>query len=286
MHVIVIFGILLLIIFRIIGLLISIEFFHDFKELKFKILIIGWSVWIISGCSALLVGLYENQPIREVFLLINGISTSFAILFVLLGLYSYFQEISKKSITIFSVISLVLPLITFFMRLFAYPNFFDLTSGIVFIFVFVYSFLPLKKLEVFKKDLSIKSYYWYLIFIISVYVFIVFYVVIILQGYSFGFYSNEFNIPMFLNYLFGIMNNIIMLIYSIHLEYDISRVQKYELRDKYSHDLGNLIQVIYSATDLTNVDGDLTKDKAENLEIIQKKCEEAAKIIKEIKTLK
>ena len=47
--------------------------------------------------------------------------------------------------------------------------------------------------------------------------------------------------------------------------------------------MGNLIQVIYSATDLTNVNGDLTKDKTENLEIIQKKCEEAAKLIKEIK---
>ena len=88
---------------------------------------------------------------------------------------------------------------------------------------------------------------------------------------------------MFINYFLGILITIIILIHSIHLEYDISKIQKYKLRDKYSHDLGNLIQVIYSATDLTNVNGDLTKDKTENLEIIQKKCEEAAKLIKEIK---
>jgi len=91
---------------------------------------------------------------------------------------------------------------------------------------------------------------------------------------------------MFINYFVGIINAIFILIYSIHLEYDILRNQKYRLRDKYSHDLGNLIQVIYSATDLTDVNDDLSKEKAENLELIQKKCEEAAKLIKEIKKIK
>jgi hypothetical protein len=67
------------------------------------------------------------------------------------------------------------------------------------------------------------------------------------------------------------------------LEYDISRTQKYNLRDKYSHDLGNLVQVIYSAAILTNVEEDLKKEKADNLNLIQKKCEEAAKLIKDIK---
>ena len=152
--------------------------------------------------------------------------------------------------------------------------------------MFIYSFLPLKKLEVFKKDLSIKSFYWYLIFVFVIYVFIIFYVISLLQGYSFGFYSDEFSVQMFINYFIGIIINIIILIYSIHLEYDISKIQKYNLRDKYSHDLGNLVQVIYSAAILTNVDEDLNKEKTENLELIQKKCEEAAKLIKDIKKIR
>jgi len=284
MHVIVIFGIFLLIILRAIGLIISFEFLRDLKDSKFKILIIGWLIWIIAGLSALLIGIFENQLLGEVFLLINNISTSIAILYVLMGLYSYFKVISRKTIAIFSLFSIIVPLINFLVKMF-FINL-NFSSGVLFIVVFIYSFLPLKKLEVFKKDLSIKSFYWYLIFVFVIYVFIIFYVISLLQGYSFGFYSDEFSVQMFINYFIGIIINIIILIYSIHLEYDISKIQKYNLRDKYSHDLGNLVQVIYSAAILTNVDEDLNKEKTENLELIQKKCEEAAKLIKDIKKIR
>jgi amino acid permease len=166
-----------------------------------------------------------------------------------------------------------------------YSDVFNFSSGILFILVFIYSFLLLRKIKVFKKDLSIKLFYWYLIFIFTIYAFIIFYVISLLQGYSFGFYSDDFSIPMFINYFLGIISNIVILIYTIHLEYDISKIQKYNLRDKYSHDLGNIIQVISSAAILTNVDEDLNNQKTENLEIIQKKCEEAAKLIKDIKKI-
>jgi hypothetical protein len=278
LHIIAIFGVLSLILLRIIGLIISIEFYSELKGSKFKILIIGWSIWIIAGLSALLAGIFENILLSEISGLINNISTSIAILFVLMGLYSYFQTISKRTIAFFTTISIILPFFTFFMSMISI--FFDFTSGIIFIFVFIYSFLPLKKKDVFKKELSIKSFYWYLFFVFTVYIVIIFYVIILFQGYSYGFYSE---IQLFINYFLGILNSIILLIYSIHLEYDISRVQKYKLRDKYSHDLGNLIQVIYSATDLTTADDELSKEKAENLDLIQKKCEEAAQLIKDIK---
>jgi hypothetical protein len=278
LHIIAIFGVLSLILLRIIGLIISIEFYHELKHSKFKILIIGWFIWIVAGLSALIVGIFENTLLSEISGLINDISTSMAILFVFMGLYSYFQAISKRTLAFFTILSIVLPFFTLFMRIISI--FFDFTSGIIFIIVFVYSFLPLKKKDVFKKELSMKSFYWYLFFVCTVYVVIIYYIIILFQGYFYGFYSE---IQLFINYFLGILNVIILLIYSIHLEYDISRVQKYKLRDKYSHDLGNIIQVIYSATDLTTTYDDLSKEKAENLELIQKKCEEAAKLIKDIK---
>ena len=284
MHVIVIFGILILITLRIIGLIISFEFLRELNESKFKILIVGWSIWIIAGFSALFTGLFENHVLSIVFSLINEITTSLSILYVLMGLFSYFRVISRKTIAIFTILSVILPLTSFILRIISIS--FNFSSGIIFIVVFFYSFLPLRKINVFKKDLSIKSFYWYLIFVFTVYVIIVIFIIILLQGYTFGFYYDEFSILMFINYFVGIINAIFILIYSIHLEYDILRNQKYRLRDKYSHDLGNLIQVIYSATDLTDVNDDLSKEKAENLELIQKKCEEAAKLIKEIKKIK
>ena len=283
MHEIAFFGIFLLISLRIFGLIIAIEFLRDLKESKFKSIIFGWFSWIIAGFSALFSGFSENQLFSDIFLLINGITSSIAILFVMKGLFSYFQEMSRKMLSILSIIFISIPLFAFFLGL--YQVAFNLSSVFLFLIVVVYSIIPLKERKIFKNKISIKSYYWYLIVLLAIYSLTISYVIFIFQGYSFGFYSGEFSIPMFINYLLGNILTIDIIIYSIHLEYDISRIQKFKLRDKYSHDLGNLIQVIYSATDLTNLNDDLNKEKAENLDLIKKKCEEAAKLIKDIKKI-
>ncbi len=281
MHVIAIFGILLLISLRVVGLIIAIEFLRDLKESKFKILIIGWFIWILAGCSALLSGVYENQLFSDIFLLINGITTSIAGLFVMMGLFSYFQELPGKILAILSILFISVPLISFLLGFYNIAS--NLSSMFLFLIIVVFSIVPLRRKETFKNNISIKSYYWYLIVLLAFYSLTISYVIFIFQGYSFGFYSDEFSIPMFVNYFLGNASTIALIIYSIHIEYDISKIQKFKLTDKYSHDLGNLIQVISSAAILTNVNKDLKKEKVENLDLIQKKCEEAAKLIKDIR---
>ena len=137
--------------------------------------------------------------------------------------------------------------------------------------------------KTFKNNSSIKSYYWYLVVILAFYLMTISDLIFALLGYSFSFYSEVFSISMFSNLFLGNITTIVTIIYFIHIRYDISNIQKYKLRDKYSHDLGNIIQVIYSAAMLTNVDEDLDKEKAETLKIIQEKCDEAIKLIKDIK---
>ena len=104
MHVIALFGIILLIFWRIFGLIISIEFLRDLKESKFKILVFGWFIWILAGCSALLSDVFENQLLTDIFLLINGITVSIALLFVMMGLFSYFRELSGKILALLCII--------------------------------------------------------------------------------------------------------------------------------------------------------------------------------------
>jgi len=281
MHVITQFGILLLISLRVFGLIIAIEFLHDLKESKFKILIIGWIIWILAGCSALLSGIFETQLLIDIFLLINGIFMSIALLFVMIGLFSYFRDLSGKTLVLLCIAFISIPLFAFLLRLYSIT--FNFLSIFPFLIVVVYGTLPLKKRKIFKNKISIKSYYWYLIVLLIIYVYFITYAIFAFQGYSFGFYSDEFSISLFVNYFLGNICTIALIIYSIHLEYDISKIQKFKLSDKYSHDLGNIIQVISSAAILTNVDEDLNKEKAENLDLIQKKCEEAAKLIKKIR---
>ena len=281
MHVIAIFGILLLISLRIVGLIIAIEFLCDLKESKFKILIIGWFIWIIAGFSALHLGIIENQLLSDILLLINGITTSIALLFVMMGLFSYFRELPQKTLIILSIIFVSVPFFAFLLGFYSLA--FNLTSLFLFLILAFYGIIPLKEKNIFKNKISIKSYYWYLIVLLTFYSMTLSLVISLFQGYSFGFYANEFSVPMFVNYFLGNVSTIALIIYSIHLEYDISKIQKFKLSDKYSHDLGNLIQVISSAAILTNVDEDLSKEKVENLDLIQKKCEEAAELIKDIR---
>jgi hypothetical protein len=281
MHVVAIFGIVLLIILRLIGLLVSIEFKLEFKGNKYIVLIIGWFFWIIAGISALSAGYIEIPLFSDLFLLMNGISSTLAMLFILIGLHSYFRKVKVKSLIALSTIFTMIPLIAFFL------GFYPISLNISFIFLFFvilfYAFLPFGRLEVFRTKLTPKSLFWYLMLVIVITMTVISYVIFVFQGHSYGFYSDDFSIAMFINYFLGNISTLVILIYSIHLEYDISKIQKYELRDRYSHDLGNIIQVIYSATDLTKESDDLNKDNSENLELIQKKCEEAAKLIKDIK---
>jgi len=281
MHVIALFGIILLIFWRIFGLIISIEFLRDLKESKFKILVFGWFIWILAGCSALLSDVFENQLLTDIFLLINGITVSIALLFVMMGLFSYFRELSGKILALLCIIFISIPLFAFLLGFYSIA--FNLSSVFLFLIVVVYGIIPLKERNTFKNKISMKSYYWYLIVLLTIYFYFLSYVIFVFQGYSFGFYSDEFSIPMFVNYFLGNASTIALIIYSIHLEYDISKIQKNKLIDKYSHDLGNLIQVISSAATLTHVNEDLNKEKAENLDLIQKKCEEAAELIKDIR---
>jgi len=281
MHVVALFGIILLIFWRIFGLIISIEFLRDLKESKFKILVFGWFIWILAGCSALLSDVFENQLLTDIFLLINGITVSIALLFVMMGLFSYFRELSGKILALLCIIFISIPLFAFLLGFYSIA--FNLSSVFLFLIVVVYGIIPLKERNTFKNKISMKSYYWYLIVLLIIYFYFLSYVIFVFQGYSFGFYSDEFSIPMFVNYFLGNASTIALIIYSIHLEYDISKIQKNKLIDKYSHDLGNLIQVISSAATLTHVNEDLNKEKAENLDLIQKKCEEAAELIKDIR---
>ena len=167
MHVIAIFGILLLISLRIVGLIIAIEFLCDLKESKFKILIIGWFIWIIAGFSALLLGIIENPLLSAILLLINGITTSIALLFVMMGLFSYFRELPQKTLIILSIIFVSVPFFAFLLGFYSLA--FNLTSLFLFLILAFYGIIPLKEKNIFKNKISIKSYYWYLIVLLTFY---------------------------------------------------------------------------------------------------------------------
>ncbi|MGV9142009.1 MAG: hypothetical protein ACOC1X_03635 [Promethearchaeota archaeon] len=87
------------------------------------------------------------------------------------------------------------------------------------------------------------------------------------------------------DYTFAIIVAIIIIILTIHLEYNIMHEEKNKLIDKYSHDLGNIMQAIYSSCQLMNKK-ETNDEKLDDLEKLQsEKLKEASKLIKEIRKL-
>jgi light-regulated signal transduction histidine kinase (bacteriophytochrome) len=75
-------------------------------------------------------------------------------------------------------------------------------------------------------------------------------------------------------------------VFLVHLEYNISNSQKFQLKDKYSHEMGNILQVIQSSIDLLSQKKDQNDvDSLEGRELIKTKCQEASTLIREIRDL-
>ena len=105
------------------------------------------------------------------------------------------------------------------------------------------------------------------------------------KGYGYGVYNATDPIIIMLNYLPTIIGTILTVILYVHLEYTTSTRQKNDLKDKYSHNLGNIMQIITSATDVSEMHYKQEKDILPNLQLIKEKTEEAAKLIKQIRKL-
>jgi hypothetical protein len=71
----------------------------------------------------------------------------------------------------------------------------------------------------------------------------------------------------------------------MNVENVISTREKFVLKDEYSHTLGNIMQALYTITDLTE-SNNINDIKLQDLKKLQrKKLNEARKLIKEIRKL-
>ena len=131
-----------------------------------------------------------------------------------------------------------------------------------------------------------RSNKWYYTACVVFFLYVPLSIIIVLQGYSFGLYYAENNVLVILNYTIAITITILIIIVFIQIEYSISSQKKNQLKDKYSHDLGNALQAIFSCFDLIDFKNSLNKDNAAILEdILKPKLKEASNLIKEIRNL-
>jgi hypothetical protein len=103
--------------------------------------------------------------------------------------------------------------------------------------------------------------------------------------YGYGAYDADDPIIIMTNYIPIIIATLLMILLLIHLEYNISDKKKFELKDKYSHNLGNIMQAISTANEIINKKEVSKAESTELGELIETKIKEASELIREIREL-
>jgi len=283
MNELLVLGILILFFIRIIGLIVSVDFYYDTKSKTYIIFIIGWSLWIISGIFPLLYQLANNQSQKEFYLLMNYIFGPLSLLILLTGLSSFYLKISQSKLISFSLILIVTPLIVYFALGLIFVSIFS--RIIFFLSFFILFLLPNFKFKVFKEKIG-KSIRWYYLICVSIAIYMPISIFLLINNEFFGIYTIENNQIIIISYVSIIITTSFIIAFIIHLEYNTTYEQMKDLKDKYSHDLGNILQAIESAHSLTRLDDKLDNNSLLEVEnIIEKKFREASKTLKEIRKL-
>ncbi|MHA1912236.1 MAG: hypothetical protein ACTSYA_11120, partial [Candidatus Kariarchaeaceae archaeon] len=223
---------------------------------------------ICYGISPL-INILSNNDSENWLYSFYGYFAALGSLIITLAGIKYFTKVTTKNIVISLIMVTLIPLIVCLIN--SSPGLVSFTGVIMqFIFLIMALVIALKNHSLFK-ELAGNSFYWF-VGIISI-------SFVNAAGYIF-FYSDDT-----IDYSYLLTNGItiLIIIFFIHLEHNISIRKSAILKDRYSHDLGNIIQIILGATEIMSIPEETQSE--EELLIIKEKCIEAAEHIKNIRKL-
>ncbi len=279
MNVLIVFSLILLTFIRIIGLGVSIDLFLSTRHPRFRLYIVGWFLWVISVILPFTSDNTRDQLTSESLLIFNNILILIGLLLIIYAIISYFQQISNVIVVGSSLFIILTMILLFFLFGLDFAiNFTLIIYFLLFITVITSSWREWRNMRNFLGD-SLKWFYGSIgfgfIYLINV-------ILITLKGYSFGLYLANDLPSIIIYYFFGIGITILIAILTIHLEHSLSYYHKFQLKDRYSHDLGNIMQIILNTVETQTFS---TNEEPVNVQLIKKKCTEAGNLIKEIREL-
>jgi len=274
MNILVFFSIIILTLVRLIGLGVSLILFLETKSTKFKIFIPGWGLWSISAFFPIISETIENKFVSEALLVLSTILLLLGMFFIIIGIISYFTHIFQKLVISLALLIITIPLVLFFT---IGINFAINFTSIMFFFLFIFIFVSVWLARENVKNVLGNSIHWLYITLIFSFFYLVNGFITALQGYSFGLYTTD-NVDVIIRYYFFVIGiTMLIAILQIHIEQSVSYLHKFQLKDKYSHNLGNIMQIILNTIE---IEAELI-----NVELIKEKCLEAGEHIKEIREL-
>ncbi|MHA1225707.1 MAG: hypothetical protein ACTSPV_03085 [Candidatus Hodarchaeales archaeon] len=264
---------------RLIGLCVSIDLFLFKRDGRYKFLIISWSIWVLSAIFPILSETIESTMIVDIFLVINSDLILLGLLFIIAWALSYYRPMSIKLLVYLTVLIMCLPLILYFIGGYDVAlNFNSLIFLGLFFFILINTWRKRSELKTIIGS-SIKWLYvtnaFGLLYIINGFL-------TTFEGYSFGLYQTDNPIIIIRYYFFVIGATLLIVTLIIKWEQSVSEIQKFQMKDVYSHKVGNILQII-----LSNLES-FTPTKEEDiviLELIKDKCLNAGELIKEIREI-
>ncbi len=274
----VVFGIIVLSIVRVFGFLISVDFYVNLRKNRFFFLITGWFSWFLAGLFALIIPQTSDTFLIDLLFLFNGLFVTLGAFLIVLGITNIFWTFKTKQVILVLIFLVILPLISYLSggnRLVG-----TVSSLILFFSYFIVMILDSLIGKNFKERVG-NSYKWIIFLRVVVFLQIILMTFIILSGETFGLYDSTDDLLIILNYGMGIALSLVILILIIHLEHSVASYQKAFLKDTLTHDIGNILQIISSATEMLSV----SEESQNKSDLILKKSKEASKLINEIKDL-
>ncbi|MFX0020833.1 MAG: hypothetical protein ACFE9S_00785 [Candidatus Hermodarchaeota archaeon] len=267
---------IILMLLRFIGLIVCAEYYFNTKKKIFLIMSIAWLLWIFAVIFAIF------SDLSEIILFLNVVFASLSSILMMLGLVFYFLEFPLKIVFLLIFIEVFVSIVLYlFFGLLLSLSFSNLINYIA---IFGAYLIPLINRKRFKEVLGKATRWYYSLIIIGV-LFIPFSLYFASKGYSFGLYDSNNIIDIIINYSIAYLTTFLILIMIMNVENVISTREKFVLKDEYSHSLGNIMQALYSITDIMD-NNELDDKKLQNLKKLHKeKLNEARKLIKEIRKL-
>lgn len=269
-----------------IGLSIAIEFLLENRTVQYIYLTFGWFFWTIAILSSILDGYIETEFFSQILLLVSSDASLVGTFLIITGIFSYFTIIKNSFVILGVVFQLVLILPIYL--IFDYEITIEIIDILSIIIYFVSVIIVIKYILQ-RNSNSSKSQFklprtLYTIVIIGI-VFIVSLALFSITGETAGLYRSEDSITIIINNSTFILETFLTIIIMIHIEYYMLNEKKEKLIDKFSHDLGNIMQVITGKVLILKENQPLNESTEISLDLLETKTFEASELIKEIRKL-
>ena len=283
MHIVAVFGLLINLIARIIGTIVSFDMYSKTKESRHFLQLLGWIFLVIAGFLPFYITLTQDLSVVRLIRVLDVISLNIGLFLLITGLSMYFITYPRNLVGSVLITIIIGPILAFILL--------DVIIAInisVFIqFIIIMTFLALVYSN--RKEIKVILQYSYgLIILLTLfligYVIVYIYVITRVPNHNYGLYLSTDILAIMAYYASVAMVTLLGLMVFLHLEQGIYFKKKNILKDDYSHKIGNILQIIMGAGTTIKAASE-SSEINETTDLILERTKEAGELIKKIREM-